>query len=348
MAITPWRSRAGRAAVAAYAVRGLGRMYGYARTGMSLYRTGKRVAEQFRPAAKKQRVITSSITEQRDYTRMYRRRRAPRRVRRRARKSFQRFTYHLDKSQGMVTTKINNFLNVTTSPSAWNSDAVGTHSVTMFGTANNVNSSDPNNDLARIYYDATGALPTSADASQKLRFRSCVLDFQLQNNGDGDVYVEAWHCLSRKNGTVSPLVAFSNAIAEQQGTAGPVATGITSIGCYKLTPFDAPGFGKYWIVKQTKKYYIQAGQSFSFQIRDAKNYIISGDQILPEKALPGITEGVMFRVYGADLAAESGSGDAANWALPSAANVDISCVKTYHWTRTMDANNTVGTVINGG
>jgi len=313
------------------------------RTALGIYANYRRSQPISLP--RRQKTISASITEQRDFSRLYKRRAAPRRVRRRARKAFQRFTYHLDKTQGMVTTKINNFANVATNVTNWKTNAVGSASFTMYGCAYNINQSDPNNDLCRIYYDAYGALPTSANSAGKLRFRSCVMDFQIQNNSaNNDCYVEVWHVMARKNGEVSPLTEFANAIDNQLGAGAGVNGSITDIGCYKLTPFDAPGFGTYWFVKQIKKYYLQVAQSFTFQIRDAKNYVINGVQIGDQKSLPYVTEGVIFRVYGAAL---TSAGEGLEYvSAPSNSDVDISCIKTYHWTKTDLSSDVVGTTVN--
>lgn len=57
------------------------------------------------------------------------------------------------------------------------------------------------------------------------------------------------------------------------------------------------------------------------------------------KAKRGVTEGVILVGYGADLDAWATN---SNIGVPTAATYDVSCVKTYHWTKTEDTTDVLG------
>jgi len=310
----------------------------YVRQGLKLYnkyRGGSSTGSQ-----KKTRKVVGQTTFQEDYRSLYNRRRAPRRVRNRARRSFQRFTYMLDKTQGMTSSIINNFASGTTSPSTPFTGCQAVYGIGMYGTSASSSASDFNSDLYKLYIDATGSAPTTSLANFKFRFRACIMDFVVKNTGAASMYLEVYQCVARaRSGTSDPAGAWSDAVNLELGAGNGVATTINVNSGYKVTPFDAPGFGSYYLIKSRKKFFISAGNSVSWQVRDAKNYVITGAQVLQSKALPGITEGCILVGYGADV--NSWASNAAI-GVPTAASFDTSCVKTYHFTYTTQNNDILG------
>lgn len=322
----------------------------YVRGAMKAYRGARRVASVYSGvkrtlgslggrSAKRGKRITAPTTYQIDIQNMYRRRRAPRRVRRRARREWQKFTYNLDKTQGMVSSVINNFGSYSTTPTTPITGCQQVAGISMYGMVNSTSASNFNNDLWRIYTDAFGVAPSSTKAADTLRFRSCVMDFLVKNTGASPMFLEVYHCMSRGQGESDPSYQWELSANMEGGAGDGVATTISSITAYKVTPFDAPGFGSYWYVKKRTKFYISAGNSISWQIRDAKNYIITGQDLMNGKAKRGVTEGVILVGYGADLDAWATN---SNIGVPTAATYDVSCVKTYHWTKTEDTTDVLG------
>jgi len=284
---------------------------------------------------KRQRVVTNSVTGQHDFQNLYRRRPAPRRVRRRAKKSMRTFMYNMDKIQGMQVSVINNYTAVTTAPTG-SDNAQAVTSFTMYGGYNLTSPVNTHNDLVRIWNNHFGSTPGYAAAYGKLRFRSCVMDFQVLNaDNDNACYVEVYNVQNRKKDPNYNTV---------QRWASSLASNMTPVGgsdltqnFWKSTPFDAAGFGEFWKITNRKKYLLQGGQQITFQVRDAKNYMIDPKLFAGDiTSLPGITEDVLFVVYGAGIQT---SGTPAYQSYPTAASVSISCVKTYHYYETQQSNN---------
>lgn len=338
------------------------RKHGMFRSALSGFSSGARLARRVAPyvksgikmfrkfrsggssgPAKKARKVVGQTTFQEDYRSLYNRRRAPRRVRNRARRSFQRFTYLLDKTQGMTSSVINNFASGTTSPTSPLTGSQAVYGIGMYGTSASLSAGDFNSDLYKIYDDASGATPTSSNAAMTLRFRACIMDFVVKNTGSNPMFLEVYQCVARKDG------ASCDASAEWQTafsaeTSGTVGTALTSITSYKVTPFDAPGFGIYWYVKSRKRFYISAGNTVAWQVRDPKNYVIKGEEILKATTLKNRTEACILVAYGADVVSWSSvsMGQSASIGVPTSCAFDINCIKTYHWTYTSLSTDNVG------
>jgi len=291
------------------------------------------------------RQVTGTTTFQNDQKMLYNRRRAPRRVRSRARKQFQRFSYNIDRVSGMKTFHVSYITSVATSPSVAGSPAgncQGVDAFTMYGTNQSILNTDHASDLWKIYLAENGVVPTSTLANGHLRFRSVTMDYLVKNTGEDAIYIEIYYVQCRRSGITSdPAAAWNAMLQEEQTLPGAVTTEFTVSG-YKITPFDAPGFGSYWYVKQRKRFYVEPGNTVSWQVRDAKNYLITGNQIFTSKGLPGITEGCIIVGYGADvqpLTTPAGNG------IPTAATYDIGCVTTYHYAKADSNNDQTGTYV---
>lgn len=249
----------------------------------------------------------------------------------------------MDKSNGMKSTLISGIVSTTTVPSTTvpYSSAQGVTAFTMYGTNQSTATTDQNADLWKVYNQATGAVPSTTDSATKLRFRACVMDFVVKNTGAAPMFIDAYFVQCRRSGTTSdPATCWANMVDNQRA----LNTAFTGPDAYKVTPFSAPGFGRYWFVKQVKRFFIPIGDSISFQIRDAKNYTISGEAIFTSKGLPNITEGVIFVGYGADITA-SVTGGQEGTGIPTAASYDISCVRTYHYYDTQSSTDAIGYIV---
>lgn len=288
-----------------------------------------------------------NLTFQHDEATVYRRKRAPKRVRRRHRKAFKRFMYNMDKLQSMKTCVIYNRSLFSTTPTGV-SDGQSPMAVTMYGYNTNTYASntDPGNgDMGWIFARENGAFPTAIDATRKLRFRSCVMEFtltnELQSGGSGDAYgigiFDIYHVIARKNnGTTSdPAVFWDTALGHE--SAGNMPTAITSSTQLGITPFDTSEFGKYWLVKKKHRVRLSPGQVYNFQMRDPGNYVLNMSDLLDIKAKANLTEGVIIVGYNSTYKFVDPD------YLPGDVEYSVTYRKTYHYTEVSSSVDAVGT-----
>lgn len=276
-----------------------------------------------------------SLSEQRDSTTLYARRRAPRRVRRAARRYMKRFTYSMDKLQSMKTCIINNSTQIAWAPTSF-ANGQTANAVTMYGYETNTYASNiapGNGDMPWIFARENGGYPSSSDASRKLRFRSCCITYSLQNNYDEGAYIDMYFVIARKNNgsEADPANEWIQSLHEQAAGNMPVA--VTSFTTYGVTPFDAPAFGRYWLIKRRRRVFLQPNEIYSFQQRDAGNYVLNMGDIFNLKSKANLTEGVIF-VY---------SNPNCTGSEPGGGNVQLTYTKTYHYTETSSSIDAIGT-----
>lgn len=300
----------------------------------SQYKPGKLVGS----AAKAKAV--GSLSEQRDVTSLYRRRRAPRRVRRRARKAMKMFTYRMDKLQSMKTAVITTGGQLSFSPTNL-TDGQKVIGITMYGYNTNTyaaNTDTGNGDMWWIFARENGGDPTAASGSRKLRFRSCTMDYTIQNTFTEGVYMDIYFVIARKNNgsTSDPAVEWNEAIAIQ--SAGNMPSAITTNTYYKVTPFDAPGFGRFWLIKSRRRVFMQPNEIYSFQQRDAGNYVLNMSDLFDMKMKSNVTEGVIlvFHNPATDTVTTPGT------FIPGGGQVQVTCTKTYHYTETTSSIDAIG------
>ena len=99
---------------------------------------------------------------------------------------------------------------------------------------------------------------------------------------------------------------------------------IVNANFYGCTPFDAPGFGRYWTIKRKRRIQMSPGQWTTFQMRDPGNYVIDMEQLVVQGSLPNITEGIMIVAWNPEV-------DTTSAPVPGSVNYSYSCVKTYHY-----------------
>lgn len=318
-----------------------------ARLGYNAYKAGRSIGTAFKrkfqgpgseTRTKRGKQVSGQTTFQEDYRTLYSRKRAPRRVRARARRGFQKFTYNLDKTQGMVSTIFNQFQNNSTAPTVSTTGCQAVTGFTMYGVNPSLLASDTNSDLWKMFNDFRGTPLTSANSAETMRFRAAIMDFQVKNISETEnMFLEVYHVVSRGQMLSDPATDWTNAIALQLGTS--TATPLTDATSFKITPFDAPTFGSYWYIKSRKRFYISVGNTITWQIRDAKNYVITGGQVFQGRALRNITEGVILVGYGADMAPSAAN---ASVGIPNGCAFDTTCIKTYHWTSSTNTIDSVG------
>jgi len=245
-----------------------------------------------------------NLTSQYDTARLYRKKRAPRRVRRRAKRFMRSLKWGLDKLQGMKTALISWRSTHSVIPTTI-ADAQGVVGLNIYGFGNNQyagNINHGNGDMWWIMSRENGGDPTVDSASRKLRFRSCVMNVNIINTSDTEgephaIIVDVYHVLCKQscddtNHTGDTADLWSESIRELSGTNFP--TEITNARADGVTPFDAPTFGKYYTVKGVRRYRLDEGGYFNLQLRDPANYVLGMSDLLDMDHKRGITEGYIF------------------------------------------------------
>jgi len=136
-------------------------------------------------------------------------------------------------------------------------------------------------DLYQIFQQAYDA----ALENQKLTFKSAVLDLTLTNTGTNKLEVDLYHLSYWGSPALTSFNATHNEAVNDTPTMDPNGTaffGPLSLAKRGVTPFDIPALmklGKFTIVKKVK-YWIDVGDTITYQIRDAKTHVISESSVL--------------------------------------------------------------------
>lgn len=180
----------------------------------------------------------------------------------------------------------------------------------LYGTRNNNSGNELGGaDLQYIYNNTTNL----ADATDKLKFKSAVLDMTFTNTGTTKLEVDLYHVTFYGMGKVASLAtANTNAAAETTiiGTSGGTPFNSVNLSRRGVTPFDMPELirNMQCTIQKKIKYFVEPTTEFTYQIRDAKEHqvseynVIAGNQAL---AMPKVTQGIL-------LITKSITGDAAD------------------------------------
>lgn len=236
------------------------------------YKKYKPMYNSMKKAYKKSSSRTG-VTQHHDATTTYRKRRMPRRKRRSWRKFVKKVEAANEKQLGTKT--------IVYSYTYTGSSTTANGQNFLFCSLYGVRGSAPTNEIgsADLYKLFTNAISTSSYLN-KLTFKSAVLDVTLTNTGTNklevDLYVLKYWGQSDYN---SFNTAHSNA-ATDTTTMDPNATlffGALTIFKRGVTLFDMPALIKYakiGIVKKVK-YWIDVGDTVTYQIRDPRTHVIS-------------------------------------------------------------------------
>lgn len=265
-------------------------------------------------------VGTRATTFQHDASMIYRRKRAPRRVRRRAKRSAANYNHHLVAGLGQKSAVFQALVDRNVVPVTLH-DAQDIYTVGMFG---GVLGSATWGDLAEIasnegLFNKTG----------KIHFKSCVLETQIKNMSENDVLlVDVYEVLARRDGYNEPGDDWGEAMTNQTTISSMSSLTATELGC---TPFDAPGFGSSWLIRNKTRYRISPGLSIYLQRRDAKDYKFNTsrfeyDAIAADtrvKMFANMSEGFLIVARNSDV----------DTATPKGGPIDYKCIstKTYHY-----------------
>lgn len=330
--------------------------YGYAARGAyRLGKTGAGIMKKWLKSGSKKTVgredtnmgtaaaTYGNLTSQYDTARLYRKKRAPRRVRRRAKRFIKQLKWGLDKLQGMKTCVISNSSTHTITPTT-DQNAQQAVGLVMYGYGANTyaaNSNKAYGDMWWIMSRENGGDPTVNSASRKLRFRSCTFNINIINRtpsegGQGqNIIVDVYHvlcCQSVSDDTNSgdPVEIWNESIRELSGTNMP--NEISDTNYEGVTPFDAPTFAKNYTVKSVRRYRLEAGGYFNLQLRDPANYVLGMSDLLDMNHKRNITEGYIFVHYNASKVGN----------VRGISSIELNYNKKYHYTETSTSQSQIG------
>jgi len=134
-------------------------------------------------------------------------------------------------------------------------------------------------DLEKIFTNAT----VSAINTNKLMFKSAVMDMTIANTGtvrcELDLYHLTFHGRTLETSMNACAVDGAGVPLIDPNSSGYFTT--LDLGTRGCTPFELPAFirnGKFTIPKENQ-YFVEAGDSVTYQIRDAKQHQIAEKNI---------------------------------------------------------------------
>jgi len=230
------------------------------------------------------------VTRQHDFQNQYKRKRMPYRKK----KSWVKFVKKVRavnaKEEGTKTVLFNasNISEITTS------DSQQYKFVSLYGRKGSIPSTEiGSNDLSYIFSNGT----ESSLGAQKLTFKSAVLDMTVSNTGTNKVELDLYVLTFWGDATSASFNDCLSAGASDTPLLNPNADnyfGALNLGRRGCTPFELPNFirnAKCTIQKKTK-YFIPNGDTFTYQIRDAKEHHISEVSVQQDgtPAIKGLTQ----------------------------------------------------------
>jgi len=211
--------------------------------------------------------LSAGVTNQHDSILQYRYRRLPRKKLLYARRRDRVFTNNLLNKIGTQTIVRNSSVNITATVSNQQWGAVH-----LYGMAGSNNTQEiGTNDLDSIRLADTRII----DAA-KVYFSNAVVDLTVRNNSvqvlELDMYILRCRVRNRL------FSNFASCVLNAQGDTLPIgSTGIT-MTTRGATPFEFPDICKYFKVLSKKKFFISGGNVITYQWREYRNKVISGDQ----------------------------------------------------------------------
>lgn len=117
---------------------------------------------------------------------------------------------------------------------------------------------------------------TSTNSVRKMEFRSAVLDFTFKNQSPGngleiDLYVVRPKKVVRQSGNATLATIMDNGWLATGTPAG--GTNLTTM-TRGVTPWQSTALCRRFTIMSKKKYFIPAGNTFTYQYRDPRNYVV--------------------------------------------------------------------------
>lgn len=264
---------------------------------------------------------TPPISFQHDSAVQYRRRRAPKRVKRRMRKITKQWNYMTGKALGQYSRVFNYvFAPATITPLSLASSQTVFDTILYGGDTVNA----WNSRLFEICQDLLNSQSTA-----KVYFKSAVLDVQIRNvDPNSPLICDVYKVVARREGYDSPGAEWAQAATNQVVTSG---SNVLTPLHMNATPFDAPGFGSYWLILQKVRYRIGPGSSVYFTLKDPRNYEFdtarfnydSGASLNRTRYFKGLSKGYIFVGRSSSLDATNQYSGQVNW--------QITTTQSYHY-----------------
>jgi len=133
-----------------------------------------------------------------------------------------------------------------------------------------------------------------------MNFKSAVLDLTIQNVTDlltfpTAIEMDIYQVVTRRSiptdEASSYATLYNDAFTKAAGFGSSTSLVSTNRGA---TPFQAPLFTSFCKVIKKTKYFIPAGGTITYQMRDAKERRLLGDHIIENFAFRGITRGLLI------------------------------------------------------
>lgn len=275
----------------------------YVKTG---YKVARNLATDYRKYKAAGQSAGTGTTRQHDAKVQYRKKRMPYRKKKKWISHVKKVKAVLAQDDGTKTVLFNAQISSSTSSGATRQNyqfhclygCNGSASVSEIGSA----------DLEKIFTNAT----VSAINTNKLMFKSAVMDMTIANTGtvrcELDLYHLTFHGRTLETSMNACAVDGAGVPLIDPNASGYFTT--LDLGTRGCTPFELPAFirnGKFTIQKKIK-YFVEAGDSVTYQIRDAKQHQIAEKNIdvsAPSVSIPRLTQVVLLvhkAVAGADFA----------------------------------------------
>lgn len=270
-----------------------------------------------------------------DFTTLYRRRAAPRRVARRVRAFVRRVKSVLDGEvalQVAVRPQINSSLNA---PVLLSVGSVNTQNTTTLpglyfihgpGFTNGSNNGLDDVDAIFSGYQSSGSLANDTI----LEFSNAVWDAKVyaSSSNTTSMFLDLYECVARKDipqvaaGTQGdPNALFASSLPSKALWSGS-GSGALTTSSLGVTPFDAPAFCEQWKIVKVRRIKLEPGATHSIQFRDPKHRKFEWQTLYNYATLRGVTRAFIPIVYGPP----NTSGD-----IGSKGDVAINVMRNYHF-----------------
>lgn len=265
-----------------------------ARYGYQAYKTYKRYKPVYDSLMKNKGSSRSGVTQQRDVQVQYRKKRMPARKRRTWTKFVKKVQAANERALGTKTLVYNySYTGSSTTANGQNFLFCSLYGCHGSAPANEIGS----NDLYTLFenaYDVTGD-------NNKLTFKSAVLDVTLTNTGTNKLEVDVYVLSYWGQSAFANFNAAHSEAAADTPTMDPNSTGFfTPLTIFKrgVTLFDMPALiknAKCTVVKKIK-YWIDVGDTVTYQIRDPRTHVISENQVVDNfhPTLPKLTQSLFI------------------------------------------------------
>jgi len=258
---------------------------------------GPRAMKAYRAVKSFTKRPTSStgVTQHRDSTQQYRKRRMPKRKKRQWKKFVKKVQAANERSLGTKTLVFNKSVEAVSSAAGGQQWAIA-H---LYGNHGNVANELGSIDLYNIVQHAY----LSTKENQKFTFKSAVLDITMTNTGttkmEVDLYVLSYWAMPK-------FLSFNAAIAEADTdtpTMNPNSDGFFSnlnLNARGTTLFDMPNLirNACFTVQKKVKYWIDVGDTATYQIRDPRTHVIAEQMVLNNGSwgIPGKTQSIFINL----------------------------------------------------